>query len=454
MSRRWIYWITRELGMKIRALVALLFEKVKRFLRPKALTLEENAGSTSVAKRLSCSEEGDHPGGRNAPGEWLELKTNDSSVVLVRYSKSESKRILENLRKFDFSEKAPWHAGLLNPVVVDQLASVLPVVAAGLQAGQLFQVIGPAHLVEGLKDGTYTLMQTAQGSLGTVVSPSSGQIAGQLRFAGVSPAQVFAPVLVWQVLHGIFAVTHLCKINRRLEVMHRKLETLNDRMEAEILGEFRWAVKALRDILAERANTGRFTQDMLIRLASVEKSIGSILERNCILVDLFGKKAGEVKKRRRKDGAVRASSLLREEGHLAVHDMELLVGLVAADLQLEEARLHAVMEHNPIDVQRRVSLISQKVGEYRQLMSKLPSVEAIADHAQKCVKEMGWFQRNIFARGVVREVREVAQMGLRDVNIHKNFLRMTNNLVAGYVFWRDEAGRIQARILPGERDEE
>lgn len=83
-------------------------------------------------------------------------------------------------------------------------------------------------------------MQTGGASLGTVVSTSSGQIAGQLRFAPSSMAPVIAPLAVWSVLNGIAGTLQLHRINRRLDVMTRKIENLAFRQEAETLvGYFR-----------------------------------------------------------------------------------------------------------------------------------------------------------------------------------------------------------------------
>jgi len=390
--------------------------------------------------------------GETHSAEWIELQGEGAGAALVKYDQSESAKILDYFKKLDLEGGTPGHTGSLGSIVVDQLASASSVVAAGLQASQVFQVIGTPQLVEGLKAGTYALMQTAQGTLGTVVSSTSSRIVGQLRFAQASLAPVMAPVLAWQLLHAIAGTTQLRKINKRLDVMQRKLENMQVRQEAEVIGEVRWAVRTLEDILDERANTGTFTQDMLIRLAQVEKSIGCTLGRNRALMDQFHAMAKSVRGVRGKSGAVRGTALLQEEGRQAVRDLELLVGLAAADLRVEEARLYAGMEHSQTDVQRRLKAVTEKVDDYQQMLSHLPSVEGITDHVKRCVDEMGWWQRRVFSRGVVKEVTAVARAGLRDVSVPG--LHESSSGAPGYVFWRDDKGVMHVRMLPGEQDDD
>ena len=158
----------------------------------------------------------------------------DGSAALVCYSREQSRVIQQRFKEFQQTDTTAWHGGNLGTAIADQLAGTSGLIASGLQAGQMFQVIGTPHLVEGLKIGTHALMQTAEGTLGTVVSSSSGKIAGSLRFAKASMAPVLAPMLAWQVLHGIAGTSQLRKINRRLDVIQRKLETIAARSEGPV----------------------------------------------------------------------------------------------------------------------------------------------------------------------------------------------------------------------------
>ena len=204
--------------------------------------------------------------------------------------------------------------------------------------------------------------------------------------------------------------------------------------------------------MAEHANTGTFTRNMETRLALVEQTIGSVLERTRSLVDLFRSKASEVHRLGGKTGAVRTTNLLQEEGGQAVHDMEMLFGLAAADLRVEEARMHHAMEHNPADLQRRLNTVTAKIDNYHDLLRNLPSVESLESHAQACVEEMGWWQRKVFARGVGKEAAGLSSLELHDAKVP---VRSGESLIGGsYVFWKDEAGITKIHMLPNGDDHE
>ena len=417
--------------------------------RPRRSLPEKNSAKISTLAPGQRTETGIAPS-----ASWVELTApnGDGSAVLVCYGPEQSGLIRQHFEKLQRTDATPWHGGSLGSAIADQLAGASVLVASGLQAGQMFQVIGTPHLVEGLKIGTHALMQTAEGTLGTVVSSATRKIAGSLRFGKASMAPVLAPVLVWQVFHGIAGTSQLRKINRRLDVILRKLETIATRSEAGVLGEVLNAVHTLDDILEERANTGTFTEGMEIRLALVEMTIGSILERNRSLVDLFRIKASEIPRLGGKTGAVRATRLLQEEGGQAVHDMEMLFGLAAADLRVEGARILHAMEHNPADTQRRLDKANAKVGEHRELLENLPSVEGVKSRAQACVEEMSWWERNISARVVRKETAKLTSLKLRDARLP---VRSSESLTEGsYVFWKDEADVTKVHMLPNGDDHE
>ena len=419
---------------------------------------KKNRPGGSVPKKspmVSTSVSGQRTEIGTAPSpSWMELKgaNGDGSAALVCYDLEQSGLIRNRFDKLQLEESATWHGGNLGTEIVDQLAGASSLVASGLQSGQMFQVIGTPHLIEGLNSGTLALMQTAEGTLGTVVRSSGGNIAGQLRFAPASMAPVFAPVIAWQVLHAIASTSQLRRINLRLDVMQRMLEAIAERIDAVVLGEVLNAIDTLDDILAEHANTGTFTRDMEIGLRLVKQDIGKNLMRNRRLVDLFESKASEVQSLRGKIGAYRTTILLKEKGPQAVHDMQMLIGLVAADLRLEKARMLHALEHNPKDLQRRLDRVTEKTENYRELLANLPSVEHLKIHVDSCVEEMSKWQRKVSARGVLKETTGLPSLNLRDPKLP---VWSTENLIGGsYVFWKDGTGETKIHMLPNGDDHE
>lgn len=414
-----------------------------------------SSGEHADQSALVKSEQGSiaAQGPEDEPSQWIELHdaNGDAQAALIRFSAEDSRNILNQLSATDYSDGERTLASRIGDSVVDQLSNASSVVATGLQAGQVFQVVGTPALVEGLKSGTYTMMTTAQGSLGTVTSASTGQIAGQLRFAQASLAPVLAPVVVYQVLHAIAGTSQLKKINKRLDTFQRSLERLNARGEAEILGQVRHSMRKLDDIRVEHETTGMFTRDMELRLALVERDIGSIMERNAVLVETFRGKTHGVFTLRGKQGAVTAATLLNEEGGQALHDMDLFTALMAADLGIQEMRLRLAMEQAPKDAGRRMENIREKVHEYREVIKSLPSLEGVRSHAEECVDEMGWWQRKVLARSVVKDVKSLQA---RDIAARAAVLpNPDKQLQPSYVFWKDKQGVKHVFMLPEKKAE-
>jgi hypothetical protein len=110
---------------------------------------------------------------------YIELVGQDGKpkALLVGYGKNCSRHIIERWQQRP--QESP--RGNIHASIVDQVSRAMPtLISSGLTSGSVFQVVGTPALVEGIKAGTHTLMQTGGASLGTVVSTSSGQIAGQL----------------------------------------------------------------------------------------------------------------------------------------------------------------------------------------------------------------------------------------------------------------------------------
>lgn len=372
----------------------------------------------------------------------IELKNSEQETVgvLLQYNKEHSQKLIEYFRGLSLNSKQNWHGGTLSSALVDQLGSASSLIAAGLQVGQLFRVVGPPHLISGIAAGTHTMLQSTGGFLGSVKAVGASGIVGNLRFAQAAMLPIMAPVIAYQILHAIVGTQQLNQINQRLDKIQRVLERLHVRQEATVLGEIYYALNVLNDIIGERMQTGKFTEDMCIRLALVEKSVLSLLERDRILVEYFQQKAKNIKdskKHKPRHSARYMADLLHEEGPQAIHDMHCLVGLIASDLKVEQARLLIAMQNNPADVGRRQERISTKMEAYSNAISDLPSVEELKDYAFKCLEAMSWWSRHIFYRGTADKVMQINNLDIKDVEVQPEVL---NPSLSGYVFWKDDQG--------------
>ena len=117
--------------------------------------------------------------------------------------------------------------------------------------------------------------------------------------------------------------------------------------------------------------------------------------------------------------------------------MHCLVGLIASDLKVEQARLLIAMQNNPADVGRRQERIRTKMDSYSKAISDLPSVVELKDYAFECLEAMSWWSRHIFYRGTADKVKQINDLDLKDVEVQPEVLKPS---LSGYVFWKDEQG--------------
>jgi len=377
----------------------------------------------------------------------LEDNQGNSVGALLEYSPQQSQQLIAHFKSLELHSPQVWHQGKLNSTVVDQLGVTSAFVATGLQAGQLFRVVGPPDLVAKVASGAYKMVQTTTGTLGTVAN-GSGKFVGQLRFASNGAAlPVLAPMLAYQVLHALVGTQQLNEINQRLAKIEHTLQELYVRHEATVLGDIHYAVNVLDDVLESRMRTGIFTPDAIARLALVEKTIVSILERNRILIERFRDKASTVKKHSKRKGARDTAELLKTDGSQAAYDMQCLIGLIAADLKLEQALLLLAMQNNPADVGRRQERIRSKMKAHCAIVENLPSMQELETHAQACLKAMNWWERTSDFGKTKSEVEAAQQeLNLKDIRPSEDALQPSLN---GYIFWRD-AGGVHAFSMSGD----
>lgn len=117
--------------------------------------------------------------------------------------------------------------------------------------------------------------------------------------------------------------------------------------------------------------------------------------------------------------------------------MQCLVGLIAADLKLEQALLLLAMQSNSADVGRRQERIQTKMQTHCRAVENLPSVKEIEHHAEACLKAMHWWDQLFDFGQTSKEVRASKQLNLKDVQPHSTVLQQS---LSSYVFWRDREG--------------
>jgi len=360
-------------------------------------------------------------------------------ALLVAYGKKCTATILQrwNQRPQD----AP--KGTISAEIVDLFSRCIPAIPAALSKGNLFQVVGTPELVQGINAGTHALMQTSTGTLGTVVSNSSGQIAGQLRFAP-SPtlAPAIGPALAWSLLNAVAGTVQLQRINVKLGILIRQIEALAFRQEAEAMGRLAMSINVLDELLQEYQHTGNLNKLATSRLAEAEKEVGSIYERNKILIEDFSARVDATLDCNAKTGAEQAATILIEKGHMAVQDMQVFTALIAARNRVTQLQIYHDLIEQPSFADKRLEIARMRADEHKKIIERCNTVNSLQAHAKQCISQMNWFQRKLFDRSAVRKVEE-AVSNEYSCQVFGPVIDVTPS----FCFWQDEEGITQARLV-------
>ena len=383
------------------------------------------------------------------PYELIPLLNNAGEVQAgaFAYGLEESKQMIEFLRTEKLYGSGNTGSQSVSGVIGDFAAKLTPSLATAVQAGQLMRIVGPAPVVEGLANGTMTLMQSGGNSLGGVLAQGSTKIVGQARF---SPAAgVLAPLLVYQAVHAIVGTQQLNEINRRLANIERTLSRIVQRQNAKDIGEVIAAASTLQDILAEHSHSGHFNAQMQDRISHCERDLRAHLERLKILKSDFHGKIGIAReKAKKREKALELAALIKEEGEQFGQDTRLLVALCAAVIQLEQGLMLIALEHHPESLTYRQQQMEAQINQCRETLAEMLDLSEIKGEIKLCLDDMNWWQRNLLDRGAAGLLKEASELEV-DVAPAQAIPEPQSG---GMLVWKDAEGAVQVRALPAEAE--
>ena len=226
-----------------------------------------------------------------------------------------------------------------------------------------------------------TLMQIGGGLSSAVME--SGRIVSQAPFiaAGSAIIPVVAPVMFFMTVTSMMILARFDRVQSSLDQLTDAVQELLKREVAEDYGIVISANDRLRDITAEFDESRRFTDEMKIRLALVERDLGTIHSKYGII------SAGRI-----------TSSVAAE---LATGDQHLFALSGIANIHVDRLRLKLALQDNPDDLARSVMALERKIdayeGGFRQLLKDNPLIK-YQKELECSVDEMSWFKRNISKR--------------------------------------------------------
>ena len=268
-------------------------------------------------------------------------------------------------------------------------ASCLPILGTGsaaassLFAGNVFlATANPATLM------------AMKGGVGSAVVAGGGQIVGQAPFIAASTAilPVVLPVMFFMTVSSMMMSVRFDRLQSSLDRLAGMIREALKREVAEDYGEVLSAIGRLQDISFEFDESKRFTDEMKIRLALVERDLGAVHQKYSILI-------GESL-----SGAVGATAV-----ELAPIDQHLYALSGVASIYVDRQRLRLALQDNPDDLARSVGALNAKVQSTREGFRKLLEDNPLVEYQKelnRALDDMGWWERNVFERGRGRSLEE------------------------------------------------
>ena len=309
----------------------------------------------------------------------------------------------------------------------------LPILGAGsaaassLFAGNIFlATANPATLM------------AVNGGVTSAVMGSTGIVA-QAPFIAASTAivPVVLPVMFFMTVSSMMMSVRFDRLQASLATLEQMIAEVMKRDVVEDYGDVLSALARLEDISSEFDESRRFTDEMKIRLALVERDLSAVHYKYDLLT---------------------GGALSTETGaRLAPSDQHLYALSGIASVYVDRQRLRLALQDNPDDVARSVRALNQKVDQTRagfgKLLEENPLVQYQKELSQS-LEDMGWWAKNVFRRsekkdrdrksGLVRDISDdELHPLLRSMQSWSDSMAESNDegLAHSVVYYRDDDGK-------------
>lgn len=331
------------------------------------------------------------------------------------------------------------HNGKISPYLVHTLISASPIVAAALQKGFLLQPIGPSALLQGLKNGTISLMSTPTGLTGTALSNLTGKIVGQLRFASVGLAKIVIPLALANFITGIMLLYKLKKIDKKLDKLQRSVDYVLMRMKGESYGRLLAIFKTLQEIDTKYRTIGSFSDDMTISLSICSYEIKRLFSEEECLFNISKSNAEKIIiiKEGDANAAKTIKQFLEEEENSSKFDANLYYMASIASLISEKLWLAHDLEKTPEYLSIRNNIVEYEIKQFEQVEKDIrmfmKDFEKLYNKLETYIENTNWLSRYIFHKGLCNEIKKM----LTDKHNEPSF-NESQETIPSILIWQDK----------------
>ncbi|MDP3208680.1 MAG: hypothetical protein Q8M65_05995 [Rhodoglobus sp.] len=288
-----------------------------------------------------------------------------------------------------------------SPKFVSQIVSQIPAVAQAVARGGVFELIGPASVLRGLRDGTLELIPSqAGGVVGGVRKVGTSAIAHQARFQRRSLLSAVGPQLLFSLVTAAVGAAHLAEIHKQLARINTRLDLVLEGQQSERHGTLAAAVGTLQEIAAQHTAAGSFTPAMLQRLLLVERDVRRVREHLRHLHETYRARSLE---------SADLASLEDAFGKLraiVLHDARLTIIAEAALVVVERLMLAYELEHESANAVLRQNTLADLGVRRSILREELSYLGSGLDQARLRLGELGESPRRLVQQDRRRRLQE------------------------------------------------
>ena len=343
------------------------------------------------------------------PRTYVELKgpNGDTNGVLISHDE-DARNILLNAIQVNNDKAGCVHGGRVGSFLAERLGQATAVGISAFSSTGLYQIVASPEVIRGLAGGSLQHVIGKSGLLSMVKDGATNKFASHVAFSPASMASIVAPVVVWQVIHTVFAVRELSKINERLDSLQRGIGKLIRHSQARTFGCLAASMRTLQELSHQQGVMGRFSEDMRQRLIVSSRDIRvSLLELELKLRDVH-QRVESLKGKSGKEGAHLINKFMQENTDF-LPDAQLFVMACQASIAASESWIRHDLEFNPEYVWRRCEQANEEVEEARSAAILTGCFSELQSNAERCIEQMGTWERfwnsGWLSSGLVDEIR-------------------------------------------------
>lgn len=225
-----------------------------------------------------------------------------------------------------------------------------------------------------------TLMQLGAGVGAAVMGPNG--ITAHAAFLPVaSSLPVVAPLLAVHTLSTAVTMRQFELMDRKIDEIRATLDRMLARYEAEMTAQLITASCIIDEVQQQYEATGRFSQDMLIRLALAERDLRIVAQRARVLADSY-----DIEHIEDAEAAKRAN-----------HDIQAAIFTTFVELRVSYLRVGVDVQENPGTVassrSRLVRTLSESLSLWDKLLGRATQLEERIGRQETALKSRNLLQK-------------------------------------------------------------